>query len=185
MSDNQKWNKLGSKRGVDTIFRVAYRTQVDLTGIADSKANIMISINGIILSVILATIVPILSQQRWLVLPTVVLLVTSVATLVFAVLAALPRVTKRDLTLEDVLENQVNILFFGHFTNLSKEEFEEGMLDLLHDRRLVYGTMIRDLYNAGRVLRRKFFLLRISYLIFLFGIVTSIALYIGLFLSQG
>ena len=42
--------KLG--RGVETMYRTAYRTHVNLSSIADNKANIMLSINAIIISVI-------------------------------------------------------------------------------------------------------------------------------------
>ncbi len=59
------------------------------------------------------------------------------------------------------------------------------MLEVLHDRNLIYGYMIRDIYNTGLILERKFNLLRVSYLIFLIGLVVSIALYVTFLLVIG
>ncbi|NND73348.1 MAG: hypothetical protein HKN43_17365 [Rhodothermales bacterium] len=179
-----KWNKLGSKRGVDTLIRSTYRTQVDLTSVADGKANIMISINGIILSVILATILPQIADQSWTVIPTAILIFSSVITLVLAVLAAIPRVTRRKVSLEQIRRNKESILFFGHFAHLSRGEFEQGLRDVLFDREMVYGNLIRDIYNAGVVLEKKFRLLRLSYIAFITGIVVSLAAYVVFFSSS-
>lgn len=183
-AEKRRWGKLGSKRGVDTLIRATYRTQVDLTAVADGKANIMISINGIILSVILATIMPQITAEAWTVVPTAILILSCVVTLIFSVMAAIPRVTKRDVALAQVRRNQESILFFGHFAHMPRDEFEEGLRDVLFDRELVYGNLIRDIYFAGVVLEKKFRLLRFSYIAFLAGIILSLASYVGYFFLQ-
>jgi hypothetical protein len=109
------------------MFRSAYRVQMDLTSLADNKANMMISINGIIISIIIAAVAPKLDANPWLLLPTTVLLVGNMVSIVFAILAARPRVSQRRSACEDLRHSEGNILFFGDFANMREAEFVEGM----------------------------------------------------------
>jgi hypothetical protein len=175
----------GSDRGVETMFRTSYRTHLDLSSLADTKANIMISINGIIISILLATIYPSVTQNRLLLFPSSVLLLTCLLSLVYAVVAARPRVTRRSVTLEDVRENRANILFFGNFVNMSEEDFLTGMWELMGDRRRVYTNMMRDLFGLGAVLETKYRLLRTSYTVFMLGLVAGVVSFIAVYALAG
>lgn len=176
--------KFGSrKRGVSDMFRTSYRTHVELSGIADNKSNIMISINGIIISIIIASISPKIDANPWLLWPTAALLLFCLASLVFAIMAARPRVNKNPVTLEDVRANRANILFFGNYNNMDRGEFVEGIEELMQDEQRLYDSMARDLYGLGRVLFKKYELLRISYTIFLVGIILAVMLFITVFLT--
>jgi hypothetical protein len=44
-------------RGVDTLFRVTLSNHTRLSGIADSKANILLSVNAIIISIALSSLI--------------------------------------------------------------------------------------------------------------------------------
>jgi hypothetical protein len=173
--------KTGSPRGVETMFRTSYRTHLDLSNLADNKANIMISINGIIISILLASIYPRIVDNRFLLLPTAVLLVFCLLSLVYAVLAARPRVTRREATLEDVRQDKANILFFGTFTTMKEEDFLQGMRELIEDPERAYGNMIRDIYGLGSVLETKYRLLRTSYTVFMVGLVLGVLLFLAAF----
>lgn len=172
---------LGSARGIETMFRTSYRTHSDLSNLADNKANIMISINGIIISILLASISPKIDANPWLLVPTAVLLVGCVASLTYAVLAARPRVSSRAVTLESLREEEANILFFGNFVNMPEEEFVEGMKELMTHTDQLYVNMVRDLYSLGTVLAKKFRLLRASYAVFIAALVIGVALFLGVF----
>lgn len=172
---------LGSSRGIETMFRTSYRTHSDLSNLADNKANIMISINGIIISILLASISPKIDANPWLLVPTAVLLVGCVASLTYAVLAARPRVSSREVSLESLREEGANILFFGNFVNMPEGEFVEGMKELMTHTDQLYVNMVRDLYSLGRVLDRKFRLLRASYAVFIAALVVGVALFLGVF----
>ncbi len=179
--DKKKNKGLGSSRGIETMFRTSYRVHQDLVGIADTKANIMISVNGLIISIILAAVSPRIGGLPLLVLPTSILLIGCVTALVYAVLAARPRVSNIPLTLKDIADNNGNILFFGNFVNLSEEEFVEGMRDLMMTQDHLYLNMVRDLYGLGQVLKTKFQLLRISYTVFMFALVVGVGLFVLVF----
>ncbi len=174
----KKDSGLGSSRGIETMFRTSYRVHQDLVSLADTKANIMISVNGLIISIILAAVSPRIGGLPLLVLPTSILLIGCVIALVYAVLAAIPRVSNVPLTLEDIARNDANILFFGNFVNLSEEEFVEGMRDLMLSQDHLYVNMVRDLYGLGQVLKTKFRLLRISYNVFMVALVAGVGLFV-------
>jgi hypothetical protein len=172
---------LGSNRGVETLFRSAYRVQMDLTGLADNKANMMISINGLIISIIIAAVAPKLDANPWLLIPTTIFLLGTLVSIVYAILAARPRVHSVPITLEDLEHSDGNILFFGDFSDLSQDDFTAGMIDLIQDKTVVYETMIRNLYGLGSVLKKKFALLKAAYTAFMIALVLGVTSYIGVF----
>ena len=129
----KKKGKLGTSRGVETVFRTSYRVHMDLSSLADAKANIMISINGIIISIIIASISPKIDSNTFLLIPTSILLLSCLISIVFAVLAARPRVSSNVVTLEDFRSQQCNVLFCGNYVSMPEEDFIEGMTDLMED----------------------------------------------------
>ena len=175
---------IGTSRGIETMFRTSYRVHMDLSSLADTKANIMISINGIIISITLASVAPRIAGNPVLLWPTSILVFGCLLALVYAVLAARPRVSSTPLTLADLRENKANILFFGNFVNMSEDDFVEGMRDLMLDTDHLYINMVRDLYGLGQVLRRKFELLRASYNIFMVALVVGVAVFIWAFATD-
>ena len=100
------------------MFRTAYRTHLELSTLADTKANIMISINGIIISIIVATVSSTVADNASLLLPAAVLLLTCMGSLVFAILAARPRISSEVVDPEELRSGKRNILFFGNFVHL-------------------------------------------------------------------
>ena len=173
--------KTGSARGIETMFRSAYRVQMDLTGLADNKANMMISINGIIISIIIAAVAPKLDSNPWLLLPAAVFLTGTLVSIVYAILAARPRVSSAPITLQDLAHSQGNILFFGDFANLAKSDFLDGMRELIGDQESVYDEMILNIYGLGSVLQKKFRLLQIAYTAFMFALILGVLSFIGMF----
>jgi len=172
----------GSERGIETMLRSAYRVQMDLTALADNKANMMISINGIIMSIIVASIAPKLDANPWLLLPTAVLLIGSMVSIIYAIQAARPRVSHKPISLRDLHASEGNILFFGNFANLSENEFAQGMEEMMQDRTFTYDTMIRNIYGIGSVLNRKFVLLQVAYTAFMLALVLGMSAFMAVFI---
>jgi len=163
-------------RGVDTLFRVTLNNHTRLSDIADSKANILLSVNAIIISIALSTLIPKLGSPKneYLLLPSIVMLLSSVVSIVFAILATKPNVTYESFNEEDVKNKKVNLLFFGNFYQMSLDAYVEAMEDLMKDRDYLYNSMTRDLFFLGKVLERKYRLLSITYTIFMVGIILSV-----------
>jgi predicted metal-dependent HD superfamily phosphohydrolase len=169
-------------RGVETMFRTTSRNHVSFSSMVDSKANIMISINALVISVIISVLFRKLDTNPYMALPTFVFLAVCLVTIVYAVLASRPKVTSGVFTREDIENKQANLLFFGNFYNVPVEDFEWGMNEMLKDKGYLYGSMIRDFYYLGQVLGRKYQHLRMSYNVFMYGFVFSIILYVVMFL---
>lgn len=178
--DRKKDKEFG--RGVETMFRTSYRMHVDLAALADSKANILISINGLIISVILAALAPRIRTELWLFAPTAVVLCTCLAAISFAVLAARPRVTRPG---PPAAERGIgeNLMFFGGFLSLSADEYERAVQETIRQPERLYAGMARDIHALGQVLDRKFRLLRMAYTVFMVGLAAGVILYLVVFLA--
>ena len=163
-------------RGIETMFRVALRNHMTLSDIADTKANILLSVNAIIISVALSNLLPKLDNpsNTYLIYPTLIFLVFTVASIVLSVLATRPNVTMGKFTKEDVANKKVNLLFFGNFHQMKLDEFEWAMNEMMKDKDYLYGSLTKDLYFLGLVLNRKYGLLRLTYTVFMVGIVISV-----------
>ncbi len=162
--------------GNQTFFRTNYRNHINLSAIADNKANIMISVNAILISVIITilTYKNLTESTPMILMPSVIFLVSGLSSLIFAVLSARPKVTSLNQGVQDLLEARKNIVFFGNFVSLSPEQYEEALDAVLRDSRLLYGNMARDLYHLGKVLDKKYRYLTISYNLFMVGFIATV-----------
>ncbi len=179
--ENKKFN-LG--RGVETMYRTTYRTHINLSSIADNKANIMLSINGIIISIVVSSLATKLDSNPHLIIPTVLFLCICTASLVFAILSTRPKITKGEFSREDIEKKRANLLFFGNFYNMKLEDFHWGMMEMIKDSDFLYSSMTRDLYYLGVVLAKKYQYLRMSYTIFMYGLILSLIAFGIAFFSQ-
>jgi len=174
-------------RGIETMFRITINNHTRLSDIADSKANILLSVNAIIISVCLSSLIPKLDSpsNAHLIYPTFVLLISSVATIIFAILSTKPKVTSGTFSQADINNRKVNLLFFGNFHKMPLEDYSLAMNEMMKDREYLYDSMIRDLYFLGLVLHKKYKLLRITYIIFMVGILSSVLTFIWAFIEAG
>jgi len=164
------------ERGIETMFRVTLKNHITLSDIADTKANILLSVNAIIISMALSNLIPKLDNpsNSYLIIPTAIFVVFSLASMALSVLATRPNVTSGEFTKEDVKQKKVNLLFFGNFHKMKLEEFEWAMGEMMQDKDYLYSSMKKDLYFLGLVLHKKYKILRITYTIFLIGIIVSV-----------
>ncbi|MGK0364628.1 MAG: hypothetical protein ACI85O_001686 [Saprospiraceae bacterium] len=173
------------ERAIQTFFRANYRNHINLSQIADNKANIMISVNAILISVVLsiASYQNISERNPAILAPVIVFVIAGLASLIFAVLSARPKVTSLNNGKKTMEEVKQNVAFFGNFVGLTVEQFEEAMDAVMRDGELMYGNMTRDLYYLGKVLDKKYRLLTMSYNIFMVGFATTVVFFlIALFL---
>ncbi|MFD1255771.1 Pycsar system effector family protein [Mucilaginibacter terrae] len=165
-------------KGIETMFRVSSSNHQRLSDMADNKAHIMITVNSIILSAIISLLLRRLEDYSYLIVPTFIILVVSLTTMVFSILATRPSLPEGYFTKEDVEAKKVNLLFFGNFYRMSLPDYIAGMRNVMADREYLYGSLIIDVYSQGVVLGRKYRLLRISYNIFMFGLIASVLAFI-------
>ena len=167
-----------ASREAGVLFRIVFRNHMDLSSIADTKANIMISVNSILLSVLVTVLFRNLDDYPNLWLPSAILVTVCLLAIVFAVLATLPRVTHGRFEQGDERQRRAKLLFFGNFHDMPLPDFITGMQEIIQDDTLVYDSLSRDLHYLGKVLHRKYMMLRKSYLIFVVGWVVSIIAFV-------
>ena len=166
-------NSLVSK-GIQTMLRLASSNHLRLSDMADRKANILISVNAIIISVSISVLFRKFDENPELTYPTVIFIGFSVATIVLAILATRPIVSTGQFNKEDIMSKKTNLMFFGNFYKSTLEDYKWGMSIMMRDPEYLYSSLIKDVYYLGVVLGRKYKLLRIAYNVFMIGILISV-----------
>jgi len=165
-------------RSVDTMFRNALRSNLVMTAIADNKANIMISVNGFILTVIVTAGSYLIHSIPVLIYPFAAVLVTSLASISTAIMAVRPRINPNDEQ-ENTPQADRSVLYFKNMEKYSPDEYVDEVKNILKDANEVHTQLIQHLYGSGLGIGQKFVWLRWSYLIFTVGLLISGVLFLG------
>ena len=196
---------IGTAKGVETMFRNAVRSEMELLALAATKANIMISLNGFIVSALMISGAFIFSSSPEFLIPASTFMITAAASIVFALLSASPdRIGKmqaarawlkdfvcRRATLKDWKTrvsraetrffggSQPNILIYEDRVKVQKERYWEMMQEIMGDRKQVYHKMSDHLYWLGLLADKQFKYINLSYAVFRWGLLASLAAVIG------
>lgn len=162
-------------RAIQTLMRTTSKNHYTLNEMVDRKANIMITVNSIILSLVISGVIG-RSQLEHPIhyLPVAMLALTSIGSIVFAILSILPNRTQGTFSEEEIRGKQGNLLYFGNFHEMKQRDYEWGMLQMMNDSEYLYSSMVRDIYYLGQILYSKYSLIRWSLRIFLGGFVISL-----------
>ncbi len=166
-------NRNRPDRGIETMFRIASKNHIQLSSIADNKANILISVNSIIISVLVSILFRKFEEFPNLIVPGIILLFTNLSTIIYAILATRPNITHGKISQQDIEEKTSNLLYFGNFHEMVYSDYENGMKKMMQEADFLYGSLIRDIFYLGKVLAKKYELLRKSYTVFMYGLVIS------------
>lgn len=164
------------ERAIQSMYRTQLRNHLKLSDIADTKANILLSVNAIIISLLLANLIPKLGvpSNSYLIYPTVIFVVFSIASIIMSVLATRPKIENKAVVEGDIQAKNANHLFFGNFHALESQAFKEKIRDIIESKETIYDSLTLDLYYLGKVLQSKYQLLRWTYTIFMVGIILSV-----------
>lgn len=158
-------------QSVQTVNKTLLTNLVRLTKVADQKAALMISVNSIIISLTVSFMINQTVSNPNLLIPTVILLMVCLFAIIFSILGSRPKVDTQD-------EQEIDLLFFGHYSKLGKDEYVKEMKDLIKNEKNLQEKIFGNIHTQGEVLNAKYLNLKISYLIFLVGFPLSIILYI-------
>lgn len=156
-----------SERGVETLFRLLSKNQYTLNSMIDKKSNILISINALILSLILGTVMTQLDQDPHLIFPVIMILMTNLISMTFAIFATRPELVHGGV-------ESKNLMFYGNFQDMKEEDYVNEITSLMNEGDELYKTIAKDAYHLGKTMNQKFKLLRRSFNIFLIGIIVSV-----------
>lgn len=161
-----------SERGVETLFRLLSKNQYTLNTMIDTKSNILISINALILSLILGTVMNQLGTDPHLIYPVIMILFTNLTSIAFAIFATRPELVHGK-------SEARNLMFYGNFQDMEESEYVNNITNLMNQGDELYKTIAKDTYYLGKTIDRKFKLLRKSFNIFLIGIILSVIAFVA------
>gem|GEM_PF-2312736 len=163
--------RLSSARGFDTLYRITSRNQVTLSGIADNKSSILITLNTLIVSVVITFVFK--YNQIVFLIPSFLTVAFSLASITFAIIATRPHIRPGIFKTEDFYNKKVSLIFYGNFYKMKYDDYENAMMEMLKNQDLLLSNLNMDQYTLGKILGRKFKLINISFTIFLLGFVLS------------
>jgi hypothetical protein len=156
---------------LDHLLRQTRQHHVQLSSMADLKANMLLTVSAVMLSLT----VPHIGQPhfRW---PGLVLIGFCLLTILLAAYAVMPKTPLglRRPAPPDIHSHGFNLLFFGDFSRLGYDEFDRAMESILNDPSLAYSAQVKEVYVLGCFLAaKKYRFLRLAYLAFLAGLLAS------------
>ena len=161
---------ISTSKSAQTQFKTALRNHIDLSAIADNKANIMVTVNALIITVSLPILAGQMQTNEFLIVPGVLLLAVCVTSMIYATLATRPIEMSGYSSLEDVKSKKANLFFFGNFYKMKYDEYQKGIHSVLADEDILDTSITRDLFFLGKSLGAKYSRLRKCYNIFMYGI---------------
>lgn len=160
------------EKGVETLFRLLSKNQYTLNTMIDTKSNILISINALILSLILGTVMGQLSSDPHLIYPVIMILITNLSSIAFAIFATRPELVHGT-------RETKNLMFYGNFQDMEESEYVNNITALMNEGDELYKTIAKDTFHLGKTINRKFKLIRKSFNIFLIGIILSVIAFVS------
>ncbi len=168
---------IGSK-SAQMMFKTSLRNHIDLSNLADNKANIMLSVNALIVTVAVPMAASYISDDLILGIPVGSLLITCLVSMIYATLATRPIKMNGFTPMENIKKGTSNLFFFGNFYKMSFSQYQEGMDYIISDEENLDNSIQRDLFFLGKSLGRKYAQLRICYNVFMVGVVISVILFV-------
>lgn len=165
--------KIKARSSVDYLLRTTQQNLTQYSIMADQKANIILGISLLMFTVLLSLI-----QKSGIHAWSISLLFFTVAAAISALLSVNPT-----LKTKGPIKNP-NLLFFGHYSSLTQQDYLERMHHVIKEDASVYDTIMKDIYEHGLVLRaKKYKYLTYSYRFFIAGIIVTVTLFLAEFMG--
>ena len=180
-TDKAKPKEKGKGRGRVTLYRVTLRNQINLISIADQKANIIIGINAVIISLIIAILGSVIGivdsglfEIASLPVPLIILMLFCLASAVYSIIAARPVKPKTK-------QEKEGIMYSSNIDTMSIDEYLNSLNEIFESKNALYENLNIDMYYQGKSINRKYKLLRTAYTIFLIGLIISVVSFLIVF----
>ncbi|QEC66594.1 hypothetical protein FRZ67_04510 [Panacibacter ginsenosidivorans] len=169
------------------LFKIAFRNYIDLVSVADKKAGLLIQVNSIVVTIGYGFFIKTTENNYLNYLPVAIIMVGSLITIFFSVLASKPR--RNDLNYINAVDKE--FFFFGsfdrldsNFKNVSWDKYSNDMKQFFKGRKKeVFAELLKESFNVRKVLSKKFTYLSIAYKVFFgglfLGMLSFIVLYYG------
>ena len=163
-------------RSVETLFRNSLRSNLDLTALADSKASVLISVNGFILTVII-TASGLYLNNASMRYPFIMIMITALASILFATMAIRPR-DKVNFIKTEFLNEFYSLAYFQDMAESSPQEYVRDFKEVLNEQEDIHQHIIKHIHILGSEINVKYFWLKRAYFSFALGLTLSAGLMI-------
>ena len=167
-----------------SILRTTLRNNIDLTSIADNKANVLLSLNAIMLTFLVPVAIPNIDEiiAIGIIYPLIILITTCLITIYLAVLVLKPGKFSGQ-GFENSETYKMSPFFFGNFGDMTRDQYMDYSSMVLDDENLVKQFLSNDFYYIGLRLLQKMKLIRYAFKIFIAGLAISIIITVILLLT--
>ena len=158
---------------IDHMLRQTRMNLVAFSQMADTKANIILSLASVLLSLSLTRI----TDTRFT-LSIAGLDVFLLVTIFFALLTVIGKIKVFSRKKHSVDDPDYSPLFFGNYGDIPYEEYARDFEKTMNDPDATYEIMVKDIYYAGTyLLQTKYKYIRIAYIYFFTGLIVSTLIY--------
>ena len=161
---------------INTFFRNALKSNLDLTSLADTKAGILISINGFILTVSV-TASSFIAHNDLMLYAFICIILTSLGSIILAVLSVQPR-SKEKLVAKEQLEGYASLLHYQDIASYTPDEYQNLMKKALRSTKASRKEMVHHLHILSTEIKKKYHWLKLAYTFFSLGLIVSASLMI-------
>jgi hypothetical protein len=165
------------EKGIETWFRLASKNLYTRRAIVDTKSNILVTVNSIIMSIVLGSLYSRLDQDPHLIWAIGPMVLTNIASMTFAIFATRPKTQRGEFSSEEIATGTAGLMTFDDFYKMPLEDYEVAISRVMEDREFLYGTIKRDIHRLGVDLSRRYRMIRISYDVFLTGLIISVIMF--------
>lgn len=165
---------IAGNRTAQMMFKTALRNHIDLSTLADNKANIMLSVNAVIITIAMPLAASYIGDNSSLRIPLATLLLTCLVSMIYATLATRPIKMTGNTDPLLVTAGKSNLFFFGNFFRMNFDQYRDGMQEILEKEENLESSIMRDLFFLGKSLGTKYQQLRICYNVFMYGIILTV-----------
>ncbi len=156
---------------LDHMIRQTRTHHAELSSMADLKANMLLTVASVVFTLAATRIQA--PEVRWAI---ITLLPFCLITVALSAYATMPSryAGGSDADCPRPGEPGFNILFFGHFVDMSFDAYCDAMEEMMNDPSRCYEAQVREVYTLGVFLaKKKYRALRLAYLTFIAGLTTS------------
>jgi hypothetical protein len=139
-------------------------------------------VNALIITFTLPLLGERIAADKQMLIPTLILLAVCIVAMVFATLATRPIPMAGKSSMEEIKGKKSNLFFFGNFYEMTFNEYESGMREVVGDDELLDNAITRDLFFLGKALGKKYQYLRLCYNFFMYGIILAVLSFGAIFI---
>ncbi len=162
------------ERGIETWYRLASKNLYTRRQIVDTKSNILITVNAIMISAMMGSLYPRLDEDPHLIYGILPIILGNLISISFAIIATRPVIGRGEFSEAEVHQHKASLMTFDDYYKMPLTKYELALDEMMKDGNFLYDTIKRDLYRLGVDLSHRYKNIRTAYNVFLVGLIIGL-----------